>query len=249
MANNKTPKKREFISVDGATAEVKDTIQSATKNAVNDNSSNGSQKTPKARANGLRIIAVIMWLVAIAFEVLAILLLNGTLYMPGDKMIWLIVGIVLDLIFVVIGSLLWKKSNRIDPVSEKNKIKFYLWNNMGVIASIIAFLPLVVLLLKNKNLDAKTKKIVTVIAALAMLVAIGFSIDYNPVSQEDLAQAQRSIGSDTVYWTRWGHSYHLDPNCQTLLNSAVVYQGDIDQSFEANRTDPCDFCADGNNEK
>jgi len=43
---------------------------------------------------------------------------------------FLIICIVLDLIFVIIGSLLWKKANHIDPISEKNKTKFWLWNNL-----------------------------------------------------------------------------------------------------------------------
>ena len=47
----------------------------------------------------------------------------------------------------------------------------------------------------------------------------------------------------TVYWTRFGKSYHLDPNCHTLMRSSKVYQGTIEEAFEANRTDPCDFCA------
>ena len=112
-----------------------------------------------------------------------------------------------------------------------------------MIASVICFLPIVILLLANKDLDGKTKKIVTVVAAIALVLASLFSIDFNPVSAEELAEAQQTVGNGSVYWTQFGKSYHLDPNCHTLMRSSKVYQGTIEEAFEANRTDPCDFCA------
>lgn len=104
-------------------------------------------------------------------------------------------------------------------------------------------LPIVILLLANKDLDGKTKKIVSVVAAIALVLASLFSIDFNPVSAEELAEAQQTVGNGSVYWTQFGKSYHLDPNCHTLMRSSKVYQGTIEEAFEANRTDPCDFCA------
>ncbi len=198
---------------------------------------------------GLRIVAFVMWALAIACEVLAILLLSGELYIPGDSTVYLIIGIVADLIFVVIGSLLWKKANRIDPASKSEKVRFFIQSQLGVIMSIVAFLPLVIVLLKDKDLAPKTKKIVSVIAVVALLAAAALSIDFNPPSQEDLQAAQQqaqAVNDGTVYWTRFGHSYHLDPNCQTLLHSEYVYSGSVEQAFEANRTDPCNYCAGGN---
>lgn len=253
MEEKKAPKERKIVNVNKAGAEAKTPSKAAAKKAaegaaVETVRTETAEKTPKARATTLRIIAVLLWLLAIGCEVLVITILNGILYIPGDKNIWLIGGIVLDLVLVVIGSQLWKKSNRIDPISEKNKVKFFLWNNMGVIAAVLAFLPLIVLLLKDKKMDKKMKKIVTAIAAVALLAAVGFSIDYNPVSQEDLAAAKEesvAIGDGTAYWTQWGRSYHFDPDCRTLKNSSTIYQGTVEDAFEANRTDPCDFCAGG----
>ena len=72
--------------------------------------------------------------------------------------------------------------NQLDPASKQSSVKFFLWNNMGLIASVICFLPIVILLLANKDLDGKTKKIVTVVAAIALVLASLFSIDFNPVS-------------------------------------------------------------------
>ena len=204
----------------------------------------------KKSATGKRIAAVILWVLALAAEVGAILMLNGRWYIPEDqKMYWLIGALVIDLILVIIGSQLWKKSNRLDPASKQSSVKFFLWNNMSFIAAVVCFLPVVILLLANKDLDAKTKKIVTVVAVIALILASVFSIDFNPVSAEELAEAQQTVGNGSVYWTQFGKSYHLDPNCHTLMRSSKVYPGTIEEAFEANRTDPCDFCAldkDGN---
>ena len=198
----------------------------------------------KKSATGKRVAAVILWVLALAAEVGAILMLNGTWYIPEEqKMYWLIGALVIDLILVIIGSQLWKKANRLDPASKQSSVKFFLWNNMGLIASVICFLPIVILLLAIKDLDGKTKKIVTVVAAIALVLASLFSIDFNPVSAEELAEAQQTVGNGSVYWTQFGKSYHLDPNCHTLMRSSKVYQGTIEEAFEANRTDPCDFCA------
>ena len=198
----------------------------------------------KKSATTKRIVAVVLWVLALAAEVGAILMLNGRWYIPEEqKLYWLIGALAVDLILVIIGSQLWKKSNRLDPASKASKVKFFLWNNMGLIASVICFLPLIILLLANKDLDGKTKKIATVVAVIALIIASLFSIDFDPVSAEELAEAQQTVGNGSVYWTQFGKSYHLDPNCHTLMRSSKVYQGTIEEAFEANRTDPCDFCA------
>ena len=204
-----------------------------------------STKPPKSRAAGLRIGAIILWLFAIACEILCILYLNGYFYVPHETvqpMTLLLIGLGADLILVAIGSLMWKKANHIDPVSEKNKVKFFLWNQMGLIVAVIAFMPIIIFLLKDKKLDDKTRKLVSVIAAIALLVAAAVGIDWSPVSAEQLDAAKATFGEDTVYWTRFGKSYHLDEDCFTLNRSKVIYHGTIEEAFEANRHDPCDFC-------
>ena len=207
-------------------------------------------KPPKQRAASIRIIAVCMWVLAIAAEAAAILILNKTIY-TGDKLLtWLIIALVVDLIFVIIGSQFWKKANRIDPASQKNKLKFWLWNNMGVIVCAIAFLPIIILMLKDENLDPKAKKIAAAAGAVALLIAAASSYTWNPVSQESLAQANaqvEGIGSDTVYWTRFGKKYHLDENCSSLTRSDTLFSGTVNDAFEANRLELCTFCANAHN--
>lgn len=201
----------------------------------------------RSRAVKFRWGAVILWVLALAFEVLTIMVINGYLYIPGNILTYIIIGLVADLALVVIGSQLWKKSNHIDPASKKNKVKFFLWNNMGLIAALICFVPVIVILLKQKDLDPKVKKIATIIAAVAAVVAGATSIDWNPASAEELAQAQSDAAAYTVdgsvYWTQFGKRYHLDEDCQSLRNSATLYRGTVEEAFEAKRGTPCKFCA------
>lgn len=205
-------------------------------------------KAPAEKATGKRVAAVVLWLLGIACEVLCILLLNHYLYLPGmpeRTMLYLIIGIVADLVFVIIGSQLWKRANRIDPASEKNKVKFFLWNQMGLIVAVIAFMPLVILLLKDKELDKKTRKIVSIVACAALVVAGLTSVDWDPVSSEEKAAAEADAAAENdgiVYWTTFGKCYHYDQDCQALKNSSTLYEGTIEEAFEANRAKPCSFC-------
>jgi hypothetical protein len=102
------------------------------------------------------------------------------------------------------------------------------------------------LLLNDKNLDAKTKRLVTIVAAVAIALGVGTSYDWNPVSEEALAAAQEQaevVNADQVYWTTFGRKYHLYLDCSSLANSANLYQSTVNDSFEAGRVDLCKFCA------
>ena len=105
-----------------------------------------------------RALAITSWILAIASEVCAILYLVGKINITSlNQTTWLIIFIAIDLIFFVIGSLLWKKANHITPKSEKNKFSFWVWNNLGTILSVLAFLPLIIFVLMNKDMDKKSK--------------------------------------------------------------------------------------------
>ncbi len=201
------------------------------------------EAAPVGNSVGYRIGAIVLWLVAIGLEVVALLLLNGTLtwtFMPTLTLI--IIALVLDLVCVIIGSQLWKKANRINPASEKNKFLFWLWNNMGLIACAVAFIPFVILALTNKDADKKTKSIATVVAIIALLIGGLASYDWNPVSEEDKEAAMEAINQD-VYWTTFGKVYHTHEDCQSLNQSDTLTIGTVEEAIAANRTRLCAFCA------
>lgn len=204
------------------------------------------KQAPKTgNATGLRIGAFVLWLAAIGLEVLAVMVFNGNVtlsFLPLSTLVQIIVLLVLDLILVIIGSQLWKKSNHIDPASEKNKLKFWLWNNMGVIACVIAFVPFIVLALTNKDADAKTKKIASIVAIVALLIGGIASYDFNPISEEEKAEAMAEYGDTMVYWTPFGKVYHTDENCHAMNRTDTITEGTVEQAIAANRTRLCKYC-------
>jgi len=201
----------------------------------------------KAKVRNFRILAIISWIVAIGIEIAAILQLRKA---PVNTTL-LIVLIVAALIFAVIGSLLWKKSNRLDPASEKDKTKFFIQNQLGLIISIIAFLPLVILIFTNKNLSGKQKGLVGSIAVIALLIAGVTGIDLNPPSQEQYLEQTEQVkslndGLNFVYWTKSGRSYHLYQDCSYINTDRTdeIFEGTVAQARELkNITDLCDRCA------
>lgn len=211
------------------------------------------EAAPVGNAGGLRAGAIILWVVALVFEVLALMVLIGKInlkFMPS--LYQMIAFLVLDLICVIIGSSLWKKANHIKPASEKNKLKFWLWNNMGLIVCAVAFIPFVILALTNKETDKKTKTIATVVAVIALLIGGVASYDWNPVSEEQQQAAMTAI-TDNVYWTPFGKVYHtptceVDENgdeifCSSLNKSDTVYSGTVEEAIADGRTRLCSFCA------
>ena len=108
------PKKKKIVSADTG-KEVK-------AGSRKKSSSRKKEAAPVGNATGLRIGAVLLWVVAIALEVVALLVFNGTINLTFMPTLWqIIIALVLDLVCVIIGSQLWKKANHIKPASEKNK--------------------------------------------------------------------------------------------------------------------------------
>ena len=201
----------------------------------------------KGNALPFRIGAIVLWVLGIACEVVAILTANGTLFLPGpSQMTWLIIWIVADLVLVVIGSQLWKHANHISPASKENRLAYWAQTDLGIIIAVIAFAPIILLMLSNKNLDKKTKQVCSVVAGIALVAAVGSGIDYHPTTQEDLDQAEAgaAVLSDDglCYWTPFGKVYHFNPDCQYIKNSSTIYSGTVQDAIDAKRVEGCSGC-------
>lgn len=190
----------------------------------------------KAKAKRNRIIALIAWFIAIAGEVFAILKL-----ISDETLVWLIVAIVIILALAITGSLLWKKANKLDPASEKEKVKFFIQNQLGAIIGVLAFLPLVIFIFANKNIDKKTKGIAGSIAVVALLAAGITGVDFNPPSIEKYTEeinAQTNVikdlnfDKDNVYWTRAGNKYHIFEDCQHIKGRTGISNGTVKESWD-----------------
>lgn len=190
----------------------------------------------KAKAKRLRIFAFIAWILAMAGQTFAILKLIN-----NETLVWLIVVIVLILVLAITGSILWKKANRLDPASEKDKVKFFIQNQLGAIMGMLAFLPMVILIFMNKNIDGKTKGIAGAVAIVAMLAAGISGVDFNPPSIEKYTKEineqtstlkKLNFDNDNVYWTRAGNKYHIFEDCQHIRGRESVTNGTVKESWE-----------------
>lgn len=194
-----------------------------------------------------RIGAAVLWVLGIVCEIMAVLVMNGTLFLPGPgASTWLIIFLVVDLVMVVIGSQLWKRANHLAPASKENKLSYWVQTDLGVIVAAIAFAPVILLLLTNKDLDKGTKKAGAIVAAIALVAAVASGIDYHPATQEDLDQAEAgaAVLSDDglAYWTPFGEVYHFNPDCQHLKNSGTIHSGTVQDALDAKRTRGCSGC-------
>lgn len=199
----------------------------------------------KGKAKQLRLFAILAWILAIGGQVFAILKL-----ISNETLTWLIVAIVVILALSILGSSLWKKANRLDPASEKDKTKFFFQNQLGAIMGVLSFLPLVILILMNKNIDGKTKGIAGTIAAVALVIAGIAGIDFNPPSIEKYTEqinAQTDLikslndGVDLVYWTNQGNKYHIDENCQHIRNREK-HNGTVEDAWKERKIGDSELC-------
>lgn len=193
----------------------------------------------KGKASQLRMFAIILWVLAIAAEAFAIyeLLKGGS----SVNMTMLIILIVVDLILAVTGAILWKKAQKLDPPSEANGVEFFIKSQLGAIIMVIAFLPLLILVLADKNLPAKQKGILGVIAGIALLGGIAFGANWNPESVEkytdQINQVENLTGSDTVYWIATGNAnnkYHLYEDCFHIAGKEIS-SGNVSDALESNK--------------
>lgn len=192
----------------------------------------------KSGATTKRVIAVILWVIAIALEGVGIWYLltqlrgtnvDGDPIPQPDWLLWAIIGLFVLLgILTIVGSQLWKSANHADPASRQEPVKFFVQNQLGAIISVIAFVPIIIVLLLNKNVDGRTKGIAGAVGAVVLVAAVLLNIDYNPASQEEnteqvvegeianegqideyTAIVEELTGGDQVAWTPAGHVYHL----------------------------------------
>jgi len=205
----------------------------------------------KGKAGQLRLFAVISWILALVAEAGAIYLLltSDKANEASNWFTWLIVLIVADLIFVIVGSLLWKKANRFDPATRADKARFFIQNQLGVIMAAIAFLPLIILIFTNKDLSGNQKKLLGGIAVVAVLIAGFIGIDFDPPSLEEYANEASLVnqltGGDTVYWTASGTRYHIYDDCRYINTDRTteIFQGTVADAHELKNIEQlCSAC-------
>ena len=141
----------------------------------------------KGASRRLRIFALLSWAVAIAGEVAGIYLLRQHKFDNGN--LPLLIGILVGIaVFAIIGSLLWKAANRQNPASKTDAFRFFVQNQLGAIITLIAFLPLIILIFMDKDMDPKNKQIAGGIGAVLAVVAALVGVNFKPPSVEQYTQ-------------------------------------------------------------
>jgi len=241
--------KAESAPAPATTAKERAAIKAEADKRVSEGEGWKASDEAKAGATTKRVIAFILWGLAIVLEGVGIWYLltqvNGTNVdgepitgpIPTEYLFWALIGLLVVMgILVVIGSQLWKAANQADPASRQEKFKFFVQNQLGALIPIIAFVPIIIVILLNKNLDSRTKGFAGAVGAVVLVAAVLLGITYNPPSQEEntegviaeeianegqvdeyTAIVTELMGTDAVAWTLNGKVYHL---CETT--SAVT---------------------------
>lgn len=209
----------------------------------------GWKPTPEAKGKAIqfRIFAAILWVLAIGLEAFAIfwILKPGLdeVAFPDSSLYWLIGLLVVIGLLAWGGSFFWKKANRLDPASRQNKVRFFIQNQLGVIITIIAFLPIIILIFMNKDMDGKQKGIAGAIG-IVLLVAVGLlSAEFDPVSTESMDERVSEVvaltGKNEVVWTTHGKVYHLcDAVSDVNRESAdmTIFTGTVEDAVAAGKS-------------
>lgn len=197
--------------------------------------------SPEAKKSALtlRLIALGLWLLAIGGEAFAIFVL---LRQQPVNLILLIAAIVVIGALAIGGSLLWKRANRLDPASRKDPVRFFVQNQLGAIIAIVAFLPLIVLVLTNKNMDGRQKAIAGSIGVVVAAAAVFFGADFSPPSVEQYSAetniVQQLTGENVVYWTASGSVFHVCadvPDVNKESADGQIFQGTVADAHAAGK--------------
>ncbi|HEX4801293.1 MAG TPA: hypothetical protein VFU91_08970 [Sphingomicrobium sp.] len=149
----------------------------------------------KSTATRLRIFAAIAWVIAIGTEIAGVVMLRQHKFDHGN--LPLLIGLLVVIaIFAIGGNLMWKAANRHDPARESDPARFFFQNQLGAIITVIAFLPLIVLIFMDKDMDPKNKKIAGGIGVVLAAVAAFIGIDFNPPSVEKYTQDMNKCAAE-----------------------------------------------------
>jgi hypothetical protein len=192
-----------------------------------------------SKATWMRVVAFALWALAIGGEVYAIV---GVLNRPSVNMVLLIALIVVIGLLAIGGSLLWKRANRLDPARKSDTIRFFVQNQLGAIITLVAFLPLIVLILMNKDMSGKQKALAGTVGIVVAVIATAFGVDWNPPSVEQYTaesnQVIEATGQDLVFWTKEGKVFHLCENASAVnLESKdnTIYSGTVADAHAAGK--------------
>ena len=151
-------------------------------------------QSQKGAASRLRIFAALSWTVAIGAEIAGFVMLKKHKFDHGN--LTLLIGVLAVIaVFAIAGNLIWKAANKRDPASKSDAFRFFVQNQLGAIITLIAFIPLIVLIFMDKDMDPKNKKIAGGVGAIIAFGVIFIGVDFNPPSIEQYTQDMNQCAS------------------------------------------------------
>jgi hypothetical protein len=121
-------------------------------------------------------------------------------------------------------------------------VRFFVQNQLGAIIAVIAFLPLIILIFLNKDMNGTQKGVAGGAAIVLLIVAGLFGVSWNPPSVEQYDAETKYIveltGQDLVYWTKSGEVYHLCEEVSAVnLESQdnTIYSGTVADAHAAGK--------------
>ncbi|MFC9983603.1 hypothetical protein ACFU0W_03135 [Microbacterium keratanolyticum] len=218
----------------------------------------------KAKATQFRWIAAVLWAVAIIGEGVAIFWLlrqrefvgeDGQLVRDPDTGLlqeqgvtatfpqWAFIALLVALVVIaalsITGSLLWKKANRLDPARKSETTRFFVQNQLGAIIAIVAFLPLIILIFLNKDMDKGQKTTAGIIGVVLAAAAVVIGVDFNPPSVEQYTADQSTViqllGQDEVVWVDGGQVYHVCETVPAIQTGSEIRTGTTAEAIAAGK--------------
>jgi len=224
------------------------------------------QPTDAARTTAVRFrwIAGILWFLAIAAEAVAIFWLmrqrevvgaggqlvrdpdsglleqsDATTRFPTWAFITLLVLLVAIAALSITGSVLWKRANRLDPARRSETTRFFVQNQLGAIIAVIAFLPLIVVVLLNKDMSKGQKATAGIVGVVLAVLATVIGIDFDPPSVEQYTADQSTViqllGADEVVWVDGGEVYHVCDEVPAIQTGSEIRTGTTADAVDAGK--------------
>ena len=218
----------------------------------------------KRRSTTLRWIAAVLWALAIAAEAVGIFWVlrqrevtggdgeltrdpdTGLLVQGGGEAVfpqWAFVTLIVLLVVIgalsITGSILWKRANRLDPARKSDTARFFVQNQLGAIIAIVAFLPLIILIFLNKDMDRGQKTIAGAVGIVLAVIATIVGVDFNPPSVEKYTADQSTViqllGEDAVTWVDGGAVYHVCDTVSDIQTGSEIRYGTTAEAVEAGK--------------
>jgi len=104
---------------------------------------------------------------------------------------------------------------------------------------VVAFLPLVILIFLNKDMDKGQKATAGIVGVVLAALALFVGADFNPPSVEQYTADQSAViqllGKDEVVWVDGGKVYHVCDEVPAIQTGSEIRTGTTAQAVEAGK--------------